>query len=67
MPEIYPVTAKLTEEQLDALNTTDPTADANIYQYIEFVDNGVVKRGYLYGAEISDTNEVAFELLRANI
>jgi hypothetical protein len=67
--EVYNVRAKLTREQLDVLNTTDPNSDANVYGYIEFSDTDKShKRGFLLEARpAADSNEVNLKLIRANV
>lgn len=69
LPEVYSIKAKLTRQQLMDLQTTDPDADANVWQFIEFSDtNKNYKRGYVLEAKPSpDSNECDLTLLRANI
>jgi hypothetical protein len=67
--EVYNIRAKLTSDQLEALNTTDPDAAANVFGYIEFSDTSKNhKRGYLLEARpAADSNEVNLKLIRANV
>lgn len=69
LPEVYSIKAKLTRQQLIDLQTTDPSATANVWQFIEFSDtNKNYKRGYVLEAKPSpDSNECDLTLLRANI
>ena len=69
LAEVYSFRANLTAEQLAALNETDPDADANVWGFVEFSDNDRNwKRGYLLSAaQEPDSNEVKFQLIKANI
>lgn len=69
LPELYSFRAKLTLDQLQALQTTDPDAAQNVWQFIEFSDNNKdYKRGYLMQANPKpDSNEVELKLIKANI
>jgi hypothetical protein len=67
--EVYSVRAKLTYEQMQALEETDPNEDTNVWGFVEFAaDDRNFKRGYLLEAQLSaDSNEVKMKLIRANI
>jgi hypothetical protein len=69
VPEVYTVKAKLTYEQMVALEETDPTTDENVWGFVEFAaDDKNFKRGYLLSATLAgDSNEVTMQLIRANI
>jgi hypothetical protein len=69
LAETYQFRAKLTYDQLLALNETDSDADENVLGYIEFSKTARDhKRGYVLGAQLgADSNEVIFELLKANV
>ncbi|MFN7485184.1 MAG: hypothetical protein ACK5WO_16660 [Cyclobacteriaceae bacterium] len=67
--EKYTFKAVLTREQWKYLNTTDPDAPNNVWQYIEFSDTDQnFTKGYLMKATPRpDSLEGEFELIRANI
>jgi hypothetical protein len=67
--ETYFFRAKLTYEQLQALSETDGDEDQNVFGFIEFSKTDKNhSRGYILSAELAaDSNEVRFELIRANI
>jgi len=69
LAEVYSVRAKLTYEQLVALQETDPDADENVWGFIEFSQTDRDwKRGYLLEArQAADSNEVILQLIKANI
>ena len=61
--------AKLTHDQIQALEETDPEAESNVWGFVEFAsDDKNFKRGYLLEARLAgDSNEVIMQLIRANI
>lgn len=67
--EKYTFKAVLTREQWKYLNTTDPDAPNNVWQYIEFSDTDQnFTKGYLLKATPRpDSLEGEFELMRANV
>lgn len=67
--EVYTVRSKLTKAQRDLLTVTDMSAAHNIFGFIEFskTDKDFM-RGYVLEARpASNSNEVVFRLLKANI
>lgn len=69
LAETYFVRARLTYEQLQALNETDTNADENVLGFVEFSASDTNhQRGYVLDAQLgADSNEIIFELLKANI
>ncbi|MCE2937541.1 MAG: hypothetical protein LW845_16130 [Flammeovirgaceae bacterium] len=69
LAEKYTFKAVLTREQWKYLNTTDPDAPNNVWQYIEFSDTDQnFTKGYLLKATPRpDSLEGEFELIRANV
>lgn len=69
LAEKYTFKAVLTREQWKYLNTTDPDAPNNVWQYIEFSDTDQnFTKGYLMKATPRpDSLEGEFELIRANV
>lgn len=69
LAEYYMFKADLTRQQLIDLQVTDPSADKNVWQYIEFSYNDSDwLRGYLVEAKPNPANnECEFKLLRANV
>lgn len=69
LAEYYEFKADLTRQQLLDLQVTDPSADKNVWQYIEFSYNDRDwLRGYLVEAKPNPVNnECQFKLVRANV
>lgn len=66
LPRLFTVRARLTQAELEALNTTDPDAAANVFGYVEFSETDRrFKRGFVYQAEVNG-RDVKLDLLEAN-
>lgn len=69
LAEIYSLRAKLTTDQMKALNNVNVADQENVWGFIEFSETDRDhKRGYLLSAQLdSESNEVRMELLKAVI
>lgn len=67
LPEAYRIRARLTTEQKQLLKITDPSANPNVFGFIEFSKTDQnFKRGYILEAKPkSDSNEIELVLIRA--